>query len=487
MATAYMKIANRDDLYLQDTRVDNLFILEFLPGAPEGFVKVYLFGLMYAQNNISLDTGKLARVLRIPESDVVKAWIYWEEKGLICFEHNDDLTEYRVDYLSLVDSMYGKHTRATEPSPQREEPTKPYLEVVFPKALADELPGDVPTVNEGDAIEDEYLDLAADDEEDAVAKVVNREIQAIYQRYEEKVGRTLSYEESWKIGEAIKTYDILPDVMSYAVDYVAESDHPSVSSVVRTAVRWAQEGCKNLADVKEYLDARSKRNQYYNLVFHEMGWTRMPNPGDKEIMDRWFDELGYKISEVLDACRASSGLRDPSLKYVNKVLENRRLEAGGINTRKNTGTGMGLSNTSTKASEESGRAMVSKKVLREYYEYIRQEGEKELDARIDEACDRIIELRDVFELENKLNEELMSTSFTIGSKEDKDKLRDQRHALEEDKRRYLRENGYSEDFLVRRYRCSICKDTGITDDGRICTCSEARAQEAYKWNQERNH
>ena len=30
------------------------------------------------------------------------------------------------------------------------------------------------------------------------------------------------------------------------------------------------------------------------------------------------------------------------------------------------------------------------------------------------------------------------------------------------------------------------KFTGITDDGRICTCSEARAQEAYKWNQERN-
>ncbi len=437
MAKAYMKLANREDLYLQDTRVENLFIAEFLPGAPEGYVKVYLFGLMYAQNNINMDTVKLSRVLGIPESEIIKAWTFWEEKGLICLQHNEDLTEYRIDYLSLVDSMYGKRVKkATSPAPE-----------------------------------------STQSEEDAVARVVNQEIKAIYRRYEELTGRMLSSEEAWKISDAIKTYDILPDVMSYAVDYCAESDHPSVNSVIRTAVKWAQEGCRNLAEVKEYLDANSKRNQYYSLVFREMGWSRQASPGDKEIMNRWFDEWGCSISEVLDACRASSGLRDPSLKYVNKVLENRRLEAGGINTR----------TAESGISAEQSKAMVSKKVLREYYEYLRQEGEKELDVRIDEACSRIIELRDVFDLENKLNAELMQSTFAIGSKEEREKLKAQRRELEEDKKRYLRENGYSEDFLVRRYRCNICKDTGITDDGRICACSEARAQEAYKWNQTRNH
>ena len=441
MARAYMKLLNRDDLYLQDTRVENLFITEFLPAAPEGYVKVYLFGLMYAQNNISMDTSKLSRVLGIAETDIFRAWMYWEDKGLVHVEHNGDLSEYSIEYFSLVDSMYGRRYKNNSTTRN----TATFAETT-------------PNI----------------DEEDAVSKVVNQEINAIYRRYEELTGRMISSEETWKIGDAIKTYNILPDVMSYAVDYCVEIDRPSVNSIVRTAVKWAQEGCRNLAEVKEYLDAHSKRNQYYSRVFHEMGWNRMASPGDKELMDRWFDEWGCTIGEVLDACRAASGLRDPSLKYVNKVLENRRLEAGGINT-----------STGANASEPA-QAMVSKKVLREYYEYLRQEGEKELDVRIDEACDRIIELRDVFELENKLNEELMSTAFTIGSKEDKDKLRAQRKTLEEDKRRYLRENGYSEDFLVRRYRCNICKDTGITDDGRICTCSEARAQEAYRWNQERN-
>ena len=450
MAKAYMKISNNKDLYLQDTRVENLFIAEFLPAAPEGFVKVYLFGLMYAQNGMSLDTAKLSRVLGIPENEITKAWSYWEEKGLINLQYNEDFSEYSIEYLSQVSSIYGKHAKTSAP---------------------------------------EVAASTDDEEDDVISKLVDQEIKAIRLRYEELTGRLVSSAEVWRIGDAIKTYDILPDVMSYAVDYIAETDHPSVNSVIRTAVKWTQEGCRNLAEVKEYLDAHSKREQYYALVFREMGWNRFPNPGDREIMDRWFDELGCSITEVLAACRASSGLRDPSLKYVNKVIENRKLEAGGINTReasKPSAIGYGLGGYPASDNKPEGsKAMVSKKVLREYYDYIRQEADRELDARIDEACSRIIELRDVFELENKLNHELMSSTLAFDNKEQKQMLRDQRKALEEDKRRYLRENGYSEDFLDKKYRCNVCKDTGLTDDGRICTCSEARAQEAYKWNQER--
>ena len=432
MARAYLKLSNRDDLYLQDTRVENLFISEFMPGAPEGYVKVYLFGLMYAQNNRSLDTTRLARALGIDEDTITKAWDYWGERGLVNVQYNEDFTEYSVEYLSQVDAMYGKHVKAAPP---------------------------------------------ATTEEDIVSKVIDTEIKAIYRKYEELTGKMISSEDAWKIGDAIKTYDILPDVMSYAVDCCVGEDHPSINYIIKTAVNWAKEGCRNLADVKEYLDAHSKRNQYYNLVFHEMGWNRLPSPGDREIMDRWFDELGCSIKEVLDACKASSGIREPSLKYVNKVIENRKLEAGGINTRAVAGTG----------NNEAPKAMVSRKVLREYYDFIRAEGERELDARIDEACNRIVELRSIYELENRLNAEMLSTERIFDSREQKQQLRDQRKELEDDKRRYLIENGYSADFLTRKYRCRICKDTGITDDGRICSCSEARAQEAYRWNQERNH
>ena len=456
MPRAYLRISDRSELYLQDTRVENLFIYEYLPSAPEGYVKVFLFGLMYAQNNMSMDTAKLSRVLHLQESEILQAWEYWAEKGLVKIEHSRDFTECNVEYLSQIDRMYGHRT---EPQTQPEIPQK-----------------DV-----GDAA-DNPIDESA---EQAVQRVIDMEISAIFRKYEELTGRMISTEDAWRINDTIKTYNLLPDVMSYAVDYCISEERASINQIIKTATRWAQNGCHNLADVKQFIDEHSKRNQYYNLVFKQMGWNRLPNPGDREIMDRWFDDMGCNIKEVLDACRASAGLREPSLKYVNRVIENRKLEAGGINTRVAAVANSVSETSERKESQEAPKTMVSKKVLREYYEFVRQESEKLQDARIDEVCGKVLALRDLFEFENRLNAEMMSTAVTPENREQRLLMRKQRKELEIEKKTLLREHGYSEDYLDRKYRCSVCKDTGITDDGRVCACSEARAREAYKWNQER--
>ncbi|MBQ0040468.1 MAG: DnaD domain protein [Clostridiales bacterium] len=445
MPRANLKLSKRDDLYLQDTRVENLFISEYLPSAPEGYIKVYLFGLMYAQNNMSLDTAKLSRVLRISEDDLLQALKYWASAGLVKFEKSVDDSEYNITYVSQIELMYANNLQNNNT----------------------QQPENVP-------------DSAEETEDEAVAKVVNMEVNALLRKYEELTGRLLSSEDSWKIHETIKTYDILPDVMSYAMDFCISEDRLSINQIVKTAVTWAKEGCHNLVDVKEYIDKHSKRNQHYKMVFHEMGWNRMPAPGDCEMMDRWFDELGYSIKEVLDACRAAAGLRDPSLKYVNKVLENKKLQAGGINTAPQR-VSYGLQASTS----DRPQAMVSKKVLKDYYDYIRLEGEKQQDARIDEVCSKIVEIRDLFDQENELNRNFMAMTLSAG-REQKDVLRNKRRELENEKQSLLVEHGYSKDYLERRYRCDVCKDTGITNDGRICACSEARAKEAYKWNLERN-
>lgn len=462
MPRAYLRLSNRDDIFLQDTKVENLFISEYLPAAPEGYVKVYLFGLMYAQNDMSMDTARLARVLRIKESDVLQAWEYWARMGLVKVEYSRDFTEYNVEYISQIELMYGHKAATNEPESKSADVD---VNVKNSEATAEE----------------------------AIAKVVDMEISAIFRKYEELTGRMISAEDAWKISDAIKTYNILPDIMSYSVDYCISEERGSIRNIVKTAIKWVEEGCRNLEDVKNYIDAHSKRNQYYNMVFHEMGWNRLPSPGDREIMDRWFDELGYSIKEVIEACRAAAGLRDPSLKYVNKVLENKKLEAGGINTRemnkpsKTFGLGSYGDAQESRPQREVPKAMVSRKVLKDYYDYIRSEGEKIQDARIDEVCSKVIALRDLFEFENRLNKEMMGMTLFVdeNGRSNKDLLRSQRRELEAEKRRLLRENGYSEDYLARKYRCSVCKDTGITDDGRICSCSEARAKEAYQWNQNR--
>ena len=56
MAKTRFTRGNRKDIFLYSTNVENLFINEFLPDAPGDCVKVFLFGLMYAQYEQEIDS-----------------------------------------------------------------------------------------------------------------------------------------------------------------------------------------------------------------------------------------------------------------------------------------------------------------------------------------------------------------------------------------------------------------------------------------------
>ena len=79
---SYRKQKNQN-YYLQNTSVENLFLGEYMPIAPGEYVKVYLYALMYAENGVRSNNAELARQLGMAVEDVLKAWTYWEGKGII--------------------------------------------------------------------------------------------------------------------------------------------------------------------------------------------------------------------------------------------------------------------------------------------------------------------------------------------------------------------------------------------------------------------
>ena len=49
-------------------------------------------------------------------------------------------------------------------------------------------------------------------------------------------------------------------------------------------------------------------------------------------------------------------------------------------------------------------------------------------------------------------------------------------------RQLLAGAGMPADALETRYRCPICRDTGYTDEGMVCSCCRQRAEEAFRWH-----
>ena len=461
MAKTKLSIDRGRDIFLHRTKVENLFISEYLPDAPGDYVKVFLFGLMYAQYEIKPDRSELAKLLGLSVEEIAEAWIYWESRGLVRIIREKDSNNEEVShivFLSKIEELYGKLSEPQQAATVSSEVT---------------------------AEEDLPLYVSIDDmdfDEVINNKLVDRRLRELYEKYQVTTGRTISRQEISKIEDAIKVYGIEPEIFDFAIDYCADLEKYSIDYIFKVALRWTEDGCRTVEEAKRLLDRHSRRNDCYRQVFKALGFNRLPAPIDREIMDRWFDQMNCSLAEVLDACSAAAGLREPNLKYVNKVIENRRLKKGGINTRLPKDSNQNDSANTVSGDEGSP---VSRKVLMDYFEFIRNEDEKEREARITEVLRKIPGMRETFEAESSINSKMLSLRPGADNLDTRQRLRAERIAIEESRKQLLTVNGFPSDYLARKYRCSVCRDTGYTDEGMVCSCCKERAAEAFRWHTEK--
>ena len=71
------------DFYLLDSKVENIFINEYMPAAPGDFVKVFLYASMYAEHGLDMNNETMAKQLGLTEKKTLEAWDYWEKMGAI--------------------------------------------------------------------------------------------------------------------------------------------------------------------------------------------------------------------------------------------------------------------------------------------------------------------------------------------------------------------------------------------------------------------
>ena len=461
MTKVKLSVDRGKDIFLHRTKIENLFISEYLPDAPGDYVKVFLFGLMYAQYELAPDRSELAKLLKLSTEEIAEAWIYWESRGLVRIIREKDSNNEEVNhiiFLSKIEELYGK---LSEPQQTAEVSAEEPAEEDLPLYVS---------------IDDMDFDEVINN------KLVDRRLRELYEKYQVTTGRTISRQEISKIEDAVKVYGIEPEIFDFAIDYCADLEKYSIDYIFKVALRWTEDGCRTVEEAKRLLDRHSRRNDCYRQVFKALGFNRLPAPIDREIMDRWFDQMNCSLAEVLDACSAAAGLREPNLKYVNKVIENRRLEKGGINTRLPKDSNQNGSADTASADEGSP---VSRKVLADYYEFIRNEDEKEREARITEVLRKIPGMRETFEAESSINSKMLSLRPRADNLDIRQRLRAERIAIEESRKQLLTVNGFPSDYLTRKYRCSICRDTGYTDEGMVCSCCKERAAEAFRWHTEK--
>ena len=193
-----------------------------------------------------------------------------------------------------------------------------------------------------------------------------------------------------------------------------------------------------------------------------LGMHRLPTEAEKKMMDSWFDELGFNMDKVLEACDQTVRITTPTFKYVNTVLENWAEQADSRGTSVNSQT-------------------VSQNTLNRYYTYLRETAAREAEERRNEVYAKIPRIREIDEEVSRMGATLSKALLMGKEKGEAQDIREQMDRLAEERAVTLTDNGYAMDYTDVRYKCSKCDDTGITELGERCTCTAKRMEEAAVW------
>ena len=248
------------------------FVDKFMPVANPTFVTVYLYGLRlcYA-TGAEADNKKIAADLDILESDVYKAFKYWESVGIV------KLGEDGVEYLDLTLS-------APEPKPQK------------PRYSAGEI--------------SDILDN-------------NDEIRSLIRHAEDIFGKTLS---GGEMSTLLSFYDWLKlpvEVILMLLEHCASLHKTNMRYAEKVALAWANEGIDTIEKAKDHLknsEKREKIGRSFKRLFKIAG--RDISDAEYAHILQWTEDM--KMEQALIKLAYEKTLENTgniSFPYMNAILQ----------------------------------------------------------------------------------------------------------------------------------------------------------------------
>lgn len=223
------------------TVVDNVFITDFLPKAPDLCVKAYLLGLSKCgsadetENNIEY----FSKILNVCEEDIFSLFKYWEDQGLVQVLSTNPI---EVRYLPINSSMGNirkyKVDKYTDFNIQAQE--------ILGKRMI---------------MPNEYVEF--------YNLIENRHI-------EEKA---------------------LLAIIKYCVDNKGFNISPNY--IITVAKDWEREGIRLLEQVQEKIEELGIADDKMSLILGAMGTKRKVQLEDKELLNKWLNSFGFELNVII--------------------------------------------------------------------------------------------------------------------------------------------------------------------------------------------
>lgn len=252
------------------TPLENIFIEDFLPYAPELALKVYILGLKLALDGKKPDVKSLGERLEVTEAQVMDAYAYWEEQGLV--------------------------------------------KVITKKATTDILYQSVRNL---------YLESNFERKTMQTSLEFNQHFLEIFKEVDQSLIVPLTEMERQQIARFLTGKTVDPEVVSMAYEE-ARTARLRTKKALEHLRYWLENGVQSLEDVLVLKEKLNLRQMYYKQVLTALGMPYdQPTIADRESIDRWLDQYHFSIEEILDKIKQiTMNKRNPSLSYLESAFKN---------------------------------------------------------------------------------------------------------------------------------------------------------------------
>lgn len=261
---------SKDSAMFDSTSIENMFLLEYLPTAPEGFLRVYLYARMLSLHpELGEDIADVAKALHMDEDAVYNAFHYWEQQGLV-----EKLTDRPATY-------------AMRP------------------------------------IRDKLISVSNIDTDFYKYREYNSRLQGLF-------GETilLSPRHYEKANDWLNVLGLQQDAAMRLLEYeYNQSGSRSPDAVFRRAdkraVEWAERGIRTLAEVEQAITYNDQVYSMASAVMKQLAISRKPTANELDCVRRWIYDWKLSTEDVLAACAHTTKARSPSIAYLDAILKAR--------------------------------------------------------------------------------------------------------------------------------------------------------------------
>ena len=227
------------------TLVDNTFINEFLPSAPDNAVKVYLYGLALCSmpNKDDNSLNSMSTALNLSEEQIYDAYSYWQQMGLVQIIAKDP---FEIKYLSSRESSGSSKIRT--------------------KA--------------------KYKDF-----NDLVQMILS--------------GRMVSPIEYNEYYNLIENQHFEPEALIMIIKYCTTIKTPDIgyAYIIKVAKSFGDQGIKTVSALEEKLLEQERAGTEIKTILKALGLNREADLDERNMYLKWIDSFGFTHGVVLEVAK----------------------------------------------------------------------------------------------------------------------------------------------------------------------------------------